>query len=74
MAQIHCYVPDEIAERFQKKAEHAHLSTSKFLAGLVKREVADQWPDGYFDLFGSWEGEPLVRQEQGEYENRQVIK
>lgn len=74
MAQLHCYIPDEIAEQFQKKAEHAHLSTSKYLASLVKREVGDQWPEGYFEIFGTWEGEPLERPAQGAYEQREVLK
>jgi len=70
MSQIHCYIPDELAEKLQKKAEQAHLSVSKYLAVLVKREVENQWPDGYFELFGTWHGEPLKRHEQGEYEQR----
>ncbi len=74
MAQLHCYVPDEIAERLQRKAEHAHLSVSKYLARLVKKEIYSGWPDNYFDLFGSWEGTPLERPEQGEYERRQEFK
>jgi len=36
MAQLHCYVPDEIAKRFHQKAKHAHLSVSKYLAILIK--------------------------------------
>ena len=74
MAQLHCYIPDEVAEQLQKKAKHAHLSVSKYLANLVKKEVGSEWPEGYFDLFGSWEGDPLKRPEQGEYENRLPIK
>ena len=74
MAQLHCYVPDEIAEQFQKKAKHAHLSVSKYLASLIKKEIGSTWPDNYFDLFGSWEGAPLERSEQGEYEPRQELK
>ena len=74
MAQLHCYVPDEIAEQFHKKAKNAHLSVSKYLACLVKKEIGSTWPDDYFDLFGSWEGDPLERPEQGEYEQRQVLK
>jgi len=70
VSQIHCYIPDELAEKLQKKAEQAHLSVSKYLAVLVKREVENQWPDGYFELFGAWHGEPLERHEQGEYEQR----
>ena len=74
MAQIHCYVPDKIAEKFSKKAKHAHLSTSKYLALLVKNETDSEWPENYFDLFGSWEGDLLKRPEQGDYEQRLELK
>ncbi len=74
MAQLHCYVPDEVAKLFQQKAKHVHLSVSKYLATLVKNEICTTWPDNYFDLFGSWEGAPLERPEQGEYEQRQEFK
>jgi hypothetical protein len=40
----------------------------------VKKEVGNQWPEGYFDVFGSWEGEPLKRSDQGEYEKRLEFK
>ncbi len=61
MAQLHCYVPDDIADLFRQKAKKARLSTSKYLALLVKKEASGKWPDHYFDLVGSWEGEPLQR-------------
>lgn len=73
MAQLHFYLPDAVAEQIKAKAEHAHLSVSKYLAALVKREVSEQWPDGYFDNFGAWEGEPLERPSQGEMENRGTL-
>ena len=70
MAQLHCYVPDEIADSFKQKAKKANLSTSKYLALLVKQETAGRWPDNYFDLAGSWQGEPIVRPEQLKLEQR----
>lgn len=70
MAQLHCYVPDEIANRFKQKAKEAKLSTSKYLALLVKQNTAGQWPDNFFDLAGSWQGEPIVRPDQLEFEQR----
>jgi hypothetical protein len=63
MAHLHCYVPDDIAELFRKKAEQKGLTASKYLALLVKKEISEKWPDHYFDLVGSWEGEPLQRPE-----------
>lgn len=71
MAQLHCYVTDELAKRLKAKAEQSHQSVSKYLAELIRREVDAQWPADYFDqVFGCWEGEPLERADQGEYEQR----
>jgi len=71
MTQLHCYVPDDVASKLQKKAQQAHLSVSKYLAFLVKKEVENQWPEDYFELFGSWEGTPLERPVQNDYEQRE---
>lgn len=73
MPQLHCYIKDDLAKKLQEKAQHAHLSVSKYLAILVEREVETQWPTGYFDLFGAWEGEALERPVQGEYEQRSEL-
>lgn len=70
MPQLHCYVPDAVAEKLQHKAEQSHLSVSKYLAELVKKDLGTDWPDDFFNLFGAWEGEPLVRENQGEFEER----
>ncbi len=74
MSQLHCYVNDELAKRFQEKAEQSNLSVSKYLAVLVEREVKNQWPDGYFELFGKWEGEPLARSPIVDYEERGILE
>lgn len=72
MAQLHCYVPEDIAQQAQRRAEQAGVSLSRYLAELVKRDAAQAggWPEGYFDLFGSWQGAPLEREPQGEFEER----
>ncbi len=72
MTQLHCYVPEDIARQAQRRAEQAGLSLSRYLAELVKRDTAQAngWPDGYFDLFGQWAGEPLERPPQGDFEER----
>lgn len=74
MSQLHCYVNDELAKRFQKKAEQAHLSVSKYLATLVEKEVENQWPEGYFELFGSWKGDPIEQSTIADYEKRETFK
>jgi len=74
MAQIHCYIPDSLSIKLSKKAKESHLSISKYLAKLVKKDISSGWSEGYFEsVFGAWEGEPLQRPKQGDYEQREVL-
>ena len=70
MPQLHCYVKEEFANKLREKARQANLSVSKYLASLVEREVQTQWPEDYFELFGSWKGGEFQREPQGDYEQR----
>ena len=76
MTQLHCYVPDDIAQQVQRRASQAGLSLSRYLAELVKRDVTTNkgWPEAYFDNFGQWEGAPLERPEQLPLEERLELK
>lgn len=74
MSQLHFYVPDQVEARIRARAEQAHMSVSKYLAELVKREVADGWPEGYADaVLGKWQGEPLRRESEGDFEQRRTF-
>ena len=73
MPQLHCYVPESLAKQVPEKANQAHLSASKYLAMLIKKDINNQWPDGYFDLYGCWEGDATQRPDQGEAEERDVL-
>jgi len=62
MPQLHLYVPKEIAAEVKRRADAQQISTSRYLADLVRREVADEWPEGFFDeVLGGWQGAPLER-------------
>jgi len=76
MTQLHCYVPDDIAQQVQYRASQAGLSVSRYLTELIKRDVAadKNWPEGYFELFGQWEGAKLERPEQLFLEERLEFK
>ena len=65
MSQLHFYVPDDIEAQIRQKAQSLHMPLSRYLADIVKRELAGQaqWPAGYFDLFNQWQGEPMTRPE-----------
>ena len=76
MAQLHCYVPEEIAQQAQRRATQSGLSLSRYLAELVKRDTGASagWPEGYFEIFGQWEGAPLERPASVPFENRLEIR
>jgi hypothetical protein len=71
MPQLHCYVPEPVARKVQERAEAAGVSTSRYLAELIRRDVGSGWPEGYFEqVVGSWQGEELVRPEEPALETR----
>lgn len=73
MSQLHFYVPDDVEKRLRQRAEQADQPLSRYLADLVLREVerGEGWPEGYFEqVFGQWEGEPLSREPESDYEQR----
>ena len=71
MPQLHCYVPESTMELLTQKAKNSRLSTSKYLALLIQKDIDTKWPDDFFDLYGSWEGDALHRDAQGNYEIRE---
>jgi hypothetical protein len=72
MPQLHCYVSEPLAKKVQQRAQAAGLSTSRYIAELLKREVEAGWPDGFFEeVVGSWQGERLERAAQGQFESRE---
>ena len=74
MAQLHFYVPEGTAAEIRRRAEAVGLTTSRFIADLVTRELGEGWPPGFFeDVAGSWEGEPLERPEQLPFEERDPL-
>jgi hypothetical protein len=71
MAQLHLYVPDDVAERLRAQAEHQGLSLSKYLAELVTKAVDKGWPAGYFErLAGAWADERFDEPEELPYDRR----
>ena len=74
MPQLHCYVPEALARKVQERAEAAGVSTSHYLAELIRRDVGSGWPEGYFDqVVGGWQGEELLRPEQPAVEERDAF-
>jgi len=74
MPQMHLYVPREVAREVKRRAEAKGSTVSAYLANLVKREVVDAWPEGFFEeVVGGWNGEPLQRPPQLPIESREPL-
>ena len=58
MAQLNVYVPDELESKVRSEASRRGQSISAFITEIVRKEVGgDEWPAGFFDLAGSWQGD-----------------
>ena len=55
ISQLAICIDDQLAQKLDKAVKASGKSKSKWVAGAIKRSLQDQWPDGFFDLAGSWE-------------------
>lgn len=75
MAQLHCYVPDDVAESLRLQAERAGMSVSRYLAELAKKDAATHWPVDYTErVFGSGAVDPIERADEGAFESRPELE
>ena len=75
MAQLHCYLPDDVAESLRRRAERAEMSVSRYLAELARRDIGQAWPEGYFErVFGCGATDSIQRPDQGEFEQRPALE
>ena len=54
MTQFAIYIDDNLAERLEKAVAASGKSKSKWISDVIKSALQDQWPDGFFELAGSW--------------------
>ncbi|MEA2238822.1 MAG: hypothetical protein QOC81_3546 [Thermoanaerobaculia bacterium] len=74
MKRLHVYVPDDVAALAKSRAKAAGKSLSSYLADLVTRDVAGDWPEGFFEeVVGGWNGGALRRPRQGRVEGRERL-
>jgi len=55
MSQLAIYIDDKLAEKLDKAVKSSGKSKSKWVANAIERSLQEQWPDGFFDLAGSWD-------------------
>jgi hypothetical protein len=71
MPQIHFYIPEKTAQMLRSRAGAAGLPISRYVAGVIQRELGGDWPEGFFErIVGGWQGKPLRRPPRGRFEKR----
>ncbi len=58
MGQVTIYLDDETEKKMIANAKIMKLSKSKWIAGVIREKLVDQWPDTVRDLPGSWDDFP----------------
>lgn len=72
---MHLYLPKSVAEEVRRRAEIKGLTTSAYLAGVIKAEIDDSWPSGYLEeVIGCAQDFPLQRREQKTWEERDALR
>lgn len=81
MPQLAIYIDEELAERLDKAVKASGKSKSKWVCDSIKSALQDQWPEGFFELAGSWEDDAgpdeilrRIRQGMEKSENREDIR
>ena len=57
MPQLAIYIDDNLSKKLIKAVEASGKSRSKWIADLIQTKLEDEWPEDFFELAGSWEGE-----------------
>jgi hypothetical protein len=57
MPQLAIYIDDNLSKKLIKAVEASGKSRSKWITDLIKTKLEDEWPEDFFELAGSWEGE-----------------
>ena len=68
MGQVTVYLDEETKRRVRRAAKAAGLSESRWVAELVRRERANEWPAQVRELAGAWPDFPeaeLLRRGSG---------
>ena len=52
MSQLTVYIDEETRKKIESASKRANLSVSKWVKLKLTHAVENEWPEGYFELFG----------------------
>jgi hypothetical protein len=65
--QVSLYLDVDTMALVQKRAEVERRSLSSYVAELIREDVSDAWPAGYWSLYGSVSDDSFERPDQFDY-------
>ncbi|MCK4785748.1 MAG: CopG family transcriptional regulator [Desulfobacteraceae bacterium] len=57
MPQVAIYIDETLSEKLDKVTKASGKSRSKWVADVITERLENEWPQGFFELAGSWEDE-----------------
>lgn len=69
MPQISLYIDKITLSKIEKAAEREHLSISKWVGKNLQDTLENQYPKGYFQLFGSINDDSFVAEKNESYKD-----
>ena len=57
MPQVAIYIDETLSEKLDKVTKASGKSRSKWVADVIMERLENEWPQGFFELAGSWEDE-----------------
>jgi hypothetical protein len=69
MPQISLDLDEDTLKKFEKRAKQDNTSISEWVEERIKKSISDEYPKGFFDLFGSLKNIPFERSDQGKFED-----
>jgi PHD/YefM family antitoxin component YafN of YafNO toxin-antitoxin module len=67
MPQISLYIDEETLKKIEKAAKKEHISISKWVGNNIRRSFKSEYPENYFDLYGSVKNETMVAEDRAVY-------
>jgi hypothetical protein len=65
MGQVTIYLEDEIERKMRSAAKSMHMPQSKWIAGVIREKLIDEWPDSVRELAGAWTDFPPLDEIRG---------
>ncbi len=67
MGQVTIYLEDEIEKKMKSAAKSSKMSLSRWIAGVIKTKISDDWPLSVVNLSGAWADFPMAAEIREEY-------